>query len=91
MGRGRSGGITTSSRKAGHCSVKQVMDLIQKPPAAPPRWLITPAQLKALQHLSNAQLAAAIPSPAARPSTPREQTPASGHRVGSTPQASRAS
>ena len=91
MGRGRSGCFTTSSRKASHYSVKQMLALIQKPPAAPPRWLITPAQIEALQHLSNEQLAAAIPSPAARPSAPREQTLSSGHQEGSTPRENRAS
>ena len=91
MGRGRKGGITTSSRKASHNSDKQVMPLILKPPAAPPCCLITREQLEALQHIPNEQLAAAILSPAARPSAPHEQTPASGHRAGSTPQASQAS
>ena len=85
MGRGRKGGITSSVRKASHNADKQVMPLMHKPPAAPPCWLITPAQLKVLQHMSNEQLAVAILSPAARPSTPREQTPSSGHRAGSTP------
>ena len=88
MGRGRKGGITSSARKASHNSDKQVMPLMHKPPAASPCWLITPAQLKALQRMSNEQLAAVILFPAARPSTPLEQTPSSGHRAGSTPRVS---
>ena len=88
MGRGRKGGITSSSRKVSHNSDKQVMPLIHKPPAAPPCWLITPAQIEVFKNMSNEQLAAVILSPAARPSTPREQTLSSGHRAGSTPRAS---
>ena len=54
-------------------------------------WKFTREQLEALKNIPNEQLAAAILSPAARPSTPHEQTPSSGHRAGSTPRASQAS
>ena len=84
MGRGRKGGITSSARKASRNSDKQVMHLIHKPPAAPPCWLITPAQIEAFKNMPNEQLAAAALFPAAQPSAPYEQTPALVRHPGST-------
>ena len=49
--------------------------------------LITPTMVEFAQALTKEQLAAAL-FPAARPSTPHEQTPAWAHRAGSTPRVS---
>ena len=89
MGRGRSGDTVSSRRKSAGGNQSHVFFL----PTGPYQEVLglTRKQLEALKHLSNEQLAAAILSPAARPSAPREQTPASGHRADSTPRASQAS
>ena len=88
MGRGRSGGVVSARRKS--AQGKNHVFFTQNGPYTR-EWKFTQEQLEVLQHMSNEQLAAAILSPAARPSTPREQTPASGHRAGSTPRENQAS
>ena len=91
MGRGRSGGMFSSKKKSFRCNDGKDAFLLKSGRPYKAVYTFTQEHIEALQHLSNEQLAAAIPSPAAQPSTPREQTPASGHRVGSTPRASQAS
>ena len=90
MGRGRSGNTFSSKRKytqgQSHACI-----LIRNGQPCKFVHILTQEQLEALKHLSNEQLAAAILSPAARPSAPREQTPASDHRAGSTPRENQAS
>ena len=89
MGRGRSGDTVSSRRKCARGNQSHVFFL----PTGPYQEVhgLTRKQLEALKNIPNEQLAAAILSPAAQPSTPREQTPASDHQEGSTPQASQAS
>ena len=88
MGRGRSGGVVSSRKKSAQC--KNPVFFTQNGPYIR-KWKFAREQIEVLQHIPNEQLAAAILSPAARPSTPREQTPASGHRAGSTPRENQAS
>ena len=90
MGRGRSGGVVSARRKSARGNNQINAFFISNGPYKPVCSL-TREQLEALKNIPNEQLAAAILSPAAQPSTPREQTPASGHRAGSTPRASQAS
>ena len=89
MGRGRSGNTVSSRRKSAGGNQSHVFFL----PTGPYQEVLglTRKQLEALKRIPNEQLAAAILSPAAQPSAPREQTPASGHQEGSTPRASQAS
>ena len=90
MGRGRSGNAFSSKRKYIQ-SQRQAFVLIRN--GQPCKFVHTFARehIEALKHLSNEQLAAAILSPAARPSALREQTPSSGHQEGSTPRENQAS
>ena len=87
MGRGRSGNAFSSKRKYTQ-GRSHTFILIRD--GQPCKFVHTFARehIEALKHLSNEQLAAAILSPAAQPSTPREQTPSSVHQEGSTPRAS---
>ena len=91
MGRGRSGNTVSSKRKCAQGNNQNNAFFITNGRPYTTVCGLTQEQIEALKHLSNAQLAAAIPSPAARPSTPREQTLSSGHQEGSTPRASQAS
>ena len=91
MGRGRSGFLKVSSRAHkgeiplwGSAYYSERFDIPQR------KAKITPNMVELAQTLTKEQLVAAL-FPAARPSTPREQTPASAHQEGSTPQASQAS
>ena len=90
MGRGRSGDTVSSRRKGSPCNNANSVFFITNGRPYKGVYTFTREQLEALKHLSNEQLAAAILSPAARPSAPREQTPSSGHRADSTPRASQA-
>ena len=87
MGRGRSGIITVSTKRKGAQGKHSDVRFVPNNHTYTHVCSFTREQIEVLKHLSNEQLAAAILSPAARPSTPREQTPASGHRAGSTQQA----
>ena len=89
MGRGRSGDTVSSRRKSAGGNQSHVFFL----PTGPYQEVfgLTQKQLEALKRIPNEQLAAAILSPAAQPSAPREQTPASGHRADSTPRENQAS
>ena len=91
MGRGRSGGMFSSKKKSFRCNDGKDAFLLKNGRPYKAVYTFTQEHIEALQHLSNEQLAAAIPSPAAQPSTPREQTPSSGHRAGSTPRENQAS
>ena len=90
MGRGRSGNAFSSKRKYTQ-GRSHAFILIRNGQPCKFVHTFTQEQIEALKHLSNEQLAAAIPSPAARPSAPREQTPASDHRADSTPRENQAS
>ena len=90
MGRGRSGNTFSSKRKYTQ-GQSHAFILIRNGQPCKFVHILTQEQLEALKHLSNEQLAAAILSPAARPSAPREQTPSSGHRADSTPRENQAS
>ena len=85
MGRGRSGFVLSTVKKSARKPLCGFTASVHEIPSH--TLVLTSAQLEALQHMSNEQLAAAILSPAARPSTPYEQSRASAHRVGSTPRA----
>ena len=91
MGRGRSGNTVSSKRKCAQGNNQNNAFFITNGRPYTTVCGLTQEQIEALKHLSNAQLAEAIPSPAARPSTPREQTLSSGHRAGSTPRENQAS
>ena len=91
MGRGRSGDTVSSRRKCFRGNDGKDAFLLTNGRPYGKVHTLTREHIEALKHLSNEQLAAAIPSPAARPSTPREQTLSSGHRAGSTPRENRAS
>ena len=82
MGRGRSGFVLSTVKKAARKPLCGFTSSVHEIPTH--TIVLTSAQLEALQHLSNEQLAAAILSPAARPSTPHEQTRASARIAGST-------
>ena len=88
MGRGRSGNTISASRKCSPCNNANSVFFITNGRPYKEVYTFTREQLEALKHLSNEQLAAVILSPAALPSTPREQTLSSDHRAGSTPRAS---
>ena len=90
MGRGRSGGVVSARRKCAQGN-NQINAFFTSKGPYKPVCSLTREQLEVLKNIPNEQLAAAILSPAARPSTPREQTLSSGHRAGSTPRASQAS
>ena len=87
MGRGRSGFLKTSARahkgEIPHWGsvYSERFDILQR------ETEITSNMVQLAQTLTKEQLVAAL-FPAARPSTPREQTPSSGHRAGSTPRVS---
>ena len=92
MGRGRSGNTFSSKRKCAQGNnQKNAFFIITNGYSYEEVCSLTREQIEALKNIPNEQLAAAILSPAAQPSTPREQTPASGHRAGSKPRASQAS
>ena len=91
MGRGRSGNTVSSKRKCAQGNNQNNAFFITNGRPYTTVCGLTQEQIEALKHLSNAQLAAAIPSPAARSSIPREQTPSLDHQEGSTPRASQAS
>ena len=91
MGRGRSGGVVSARRKCAQGNNQSNAFFIVNGGPSKLVCSLTREQIEALQRIPNEQLAAAILSPAARPSTPREQTPASGHRAGSTPRENQAS
>ena len=91
MGRGRSGNTVSSKRKCAQGNNQNNAFFITNGRPYTTVCGLTQEQIEALKHLSNAQLAAAIPSPAARPSTPREQTLVSVHLVCSTPRENQAS
>ena len=74
MGRGRSGDTVSSRRKSARGNQSHAFFTQNGPYMR--EWKFTLEQLEALKNIPNEQLAAAILSPAARPSTPREQTPA---------------
>ena len=91
MGRGRSGVLKMPSKSHkgeiplwGSTYYSKHFDIPQR------KAKITSNMVELAQTLTEEQLVAAL-FPAARPSTPREQTPASDHQEGSTPQASQAS
>ena len=91
MGRGRSGVLKMPSKSHkgeiplwGSTYYSKHIDIPQR------KAKITSNMVELAQTLTKEQLAAAL-FPAVRPSTPREQTPASAHQEGSTPQASQAS
>ena len=90
MGRGRSGGMFSSKRTYTQ-GRSHTFILIRN--GQPCKFVHTFARehIEALKHLSNAQLAAAILSPAAQPSAPRERTHAWVHQEGSTPRENQAS
>ena len=91
MGRGRSGNTISASRKCSPCNNANRVFLLTNGRPYKEVYTFTLEQLDALKHLSNEQLAAAILSPAARPSAPREQTLSSVHLVCSTPRENQAS
>ena len=91
MGRGRSGDTVSSRRKCFRGNDGKDAFLLTNGRPYGKVHTLTREHIEALKHLSNAQLAAAIPSPAARPSAPREQTPSSAHQEGSTPRENQAS
>ena len=90
MGRGRSGNAFSSKRKYTQ-GRSHAFILIRN--GQPCKFVHTFARehIEALKHLSNAQLAAAILSPAVQPSALLEQTPSSGHQADSTPRENQAS
>ena len=90
MGRGRSGNTFSSKRKYTQ-GQRHAFILIRNGQPCKFMHTLTREHIEALKHLSNAQLAAVILSPAAQPSTPREQTLSSGHQEGSTPRENQAS
>ena len=89
MGRGRSGDTVSSRRKSARGKQSHAFFTQNGPYMR--EWKFTREQVEALKNIPNEQLAAAILSPAARPSTPLEQTPSLVHQEGSTPLASQAS
>ena len=82
MGRGRSGFVLTTIKKAARKPLCGFTASVHEMPTH--TLVLTSAQLEALQHMSNEQLAAAILSPAARSSAPHGQTRASVRIKGST-------